>query len=172
MFELFLKIFASPEDILGIVFEILHIISICFVCVEFKEVWWKGLIPIYNVYLLYKHSWKYKWFFIFEYLFLILQSRSLKLIKTEVIVNIFDLVKDIYNKQEIGIDFDFRLVLICLFLMFIFGLFVFIMRRITYFKISKKFNYNSIQIICVLISPIFFFFFIIWKKYKNRNIYS
>ena len=168
MFELFLKIFASPEDIIGIIFEVLHIVTICFLCIEFKEFWWKAFIPFYNVYLLYKHSWKYKWFFIFEYLFLILQAKSFKLIKGEVILNILDLAKDIFGKRELEINFNLELVLICLFLTFIFGFLVFLIRRITYIKIAKKFNYNVVQMICVIISPIFFFFFIMWKKYKNK----
>ena len=53
MIQLLFKLFLSPEDILGIVLNILSIIAMCFVFVELKEKWWKALIPFYETYIQY-----------------------------------------------------------------------------------------------------------------------
>lgn len=169
MLELFLKIFFSPEEIIGMLIEITTIIAMCLVFIELKEKWWKSLIPIYSTYLLYKNTWKYKWFFIIEFVFLFAKSKSFSMIKKEIIGNVYDVIIALINKQEIAMDINVTLIIICFLGMIIFGICVFIMKRITYYKIAKSFNYNIFKTICVLISPIFFFFFILWKKWKNKK---
>ena len=59
MFDLIVKLFLTPENIIGIIFNTLNILTFCFIFKELKEKWWKSLIPIYSTYILYKHLWKY-----------------------------------------------------------------------------------------------------------------
>ena len=169
MLELFVKIFLSPEDILGMMIDMLTIISMCLVFSELKEKWWKSLIPIYSTYFTYKLVWKHKWFCLLEYSFILLQSKSLSVIRKEIVGNIFDVLIALFKQEELFFDINIGLILICFVGIIIFSIATFIMKRITYYKIAKTFHYNIIKTICVLISPIFFFFFILWKKIKNRK---
>ena len=67
LFDLFMKFVLTPENVLGLVFQILTIVSMCLIFHAWKEKWWKSLIPFYGTYLLYQHTWKrWKWLFLVE----------------------------------------------------------------------------------------------------------
>jgi hypothetical protein len=103
-----------------------------------------------------------------EFAFLFGKSKSFSIIRKEVIGNIYYLIIDIINKEKIKMDINITLIICCFLCMIFFAIAIFIMKRITYFKIAKKFNYNTFKTICVLITPIFFFFFILWKNRKKK----
>ena len=172
LFDLIVKIFLTPENIIGIILNILGIISLCFIFKELNEKWWKSLIPIYNTYILYKNFWKHHCFFILEILFTFINTRCLCLIKKHLIDGIFYTIKYAINNKEF--DSNINLIfLIIISLIFLISFFIiFIMKRITYLKICNKFNSNLLIKIGTIIIPDIFLLISVFIYKRKNNIHQ
>lgn len=169
MIDFLLKIFLSPENILGIVFNLLNIAAICVVFHEVGEKWWKSLIPIYSTYLLYRNFWKHKWFCLLEFALILINSRCTAIVRKTIIVDVFEFFVTLIEKQTLEMDVNIPLLILCILGSILSAFAVFVMKRITYYKIGKKLEYSALKIILGMISPICFFGFILYGRWKKRR---
>lgn len=170
LFDLFVKIFVTPENVIGIILNILGIISFCFIFNELNEKWWKSLIPIYNTYILYSKLWKHRWICILQFLFVFINTKSLIALKEHLINGILYSVRYIIENKEFNHNFDFVFILITSIFFILSCIIVFIMKRITFIKICYYFNSNLfIKIGTIIIPDVFLFISFIIYKYNKKN---
>ena len=67
---------SAASVLLGLLFYILIAVAAWRIMVKAGEPGWKGIIPVYNIYSLYKISWKTNMFLVLELLSSIIQSAS------------------------------------------------------------------------------------------------
>lgn len=170
MYEFLLKIILTPENIIGLILNLLNILSFCFIFKELGEKWWKSLIPIYSTYIIYKHLWKYKYLFTLEIIFNFINTQCVSIFKKYLIIEIIEVIKKYIKTQILDFDFNFSLLLVCSLCFFISYIIIFIMKRISYFKINKKLNSSLIIIIGTFIIPDIFLLisYLVYKNKKNK----
>lgn len=168
MTDFLLKIFLSPENILGIVLNLLNLVAICVVFSEVGVSWWKALIPIYSTYVSYQSFWKHKWFCLLEFAFLLIDSRCAAIIRKNIIVDVFEFFATLIEKQTLEVDVNIPLLILCILGSILAAIAIFVMKRMTYYKIGQKLEYSAGKIILGMISPIFFLVFVLWGRWKKR----
>lgn len=169
MIDLLLDIFLSPENILGMLVNLLNLVAICVVFSEVGVSWWKALIPFYSTYLLYRNFWKYRWFCLLEFAFLLIDSRCTAIIRKNIIVDVIEFFRTLIENQTLEMDVNIPLLILCIVGSMLASFAVFVMKRMTYYKIGKKLEYNAFKIILGMISPICFLGFILWGRWKRRK---
>lgn len=171
MFDLIVKLFLTPENIIGIIFNTLNILTFCFIFKELKEKWWKSLIPIYNTYILYKHLWKYKWLCLIQIVCSFINARSLYVLKHHLIKETFNVIQEYVGQKNIDFNINFLLLTICIICFIITYIIVFIFKRISYWKINNLLNSNLFFKIATLIFPeLFLFISYCFYKHKKEKI--
>lgn len=172
MFDLLVKIFLTPENIIGLLFNLSGILALCFIFKEWNEKWWKSLIPIYSTYILYKHLWKYKWLCIIQFVFSFINTKCLSIFRKHIIGGILSAITNYINTKSLNIDIKFSLLLICILGFILSYIVVFIFKRITYYRINKQFHNNVlIQIGTFLLPDVFLLIsYINYKKKQKKEV--
>lgn len=145
LFDLFMKFVLTPENVLGLVFQILTIVSMCLIFHAWKEKWWKSLIPFYGTYLLYQHTWKrWKWLFLVEMILSLAASGCSKLLRERMIDHVFFTIKTFIETKQLEENIDLSVLLLYITIVCISTAIIFILKRITYVKICSSLNINNI----------------------------
>ncbi len=145
LFDIFVKLYVTPENVMGILWNVITIVGMCLVFRAWQECWWKSLIPFYGTYLIYKHAWKeHKWLFFLQMLFDFLNMTSTKFMRKHVTNNLFEAVKTYMETKTIDIDISIPYLLICGVLVLISTLILFFLTRITYVKICDSLGIQSL----------------------------
>ncbi len=145
IFDIFMKIWITPENVLGILWSIVTVVGMCLIFHAWKERWWKSLIPFYGTYLMYKNAWKeHKWLFFVQMLFDLISMASSKFMKKHLTNNLFAAIKTYMETETIDIDISIPYLLICAGLLLISMLVVFLLTRITYLKICDSLGIKSL----------------------------
>ena len=139
LFNLFIKIWATPENIIGLIFNIIMIVSMCLIFTTWQEKWWKSLIPLYGTYILYEHTWKNcKWLFLVQLIFDVVSARCTAFMRKHVAVNLFHTIKTYIETQQLDIDIRVEQLLIAVILFCGSIAVAFVVTRITYVKICDS----------------------------------
>lgn len=160
LFDLLLKIFLTPENVIGLLWSIATTVCMCFIFKAWKEKWWKSLIPVYGTYLIYKNTWKrWKWLFLLELLFHLLTMKCTSFMKKHIVYNIFYTVKTYLETEKIDLDISVEKMMVCMLLLLMNGFVVFILKRVTYVKICTSLSIHNafIKIGAFLFPQIFLF---------------
>lgn len=145
LFDIFVKLYVTPENILGIIWNFITIVGMCLIFHAWQERWWKSLIPFYGTYLLYKNAWKErKWLFFVQMLFDLISMVSAKVMRKHVTSNLFNAFKSYLETDTIDIDISIPYLLICAGVLLISMLVVFLLTRITYLKICDSLGIKSL----------------------------
>ena len=148
-----MKIILTPENIIGIILNIIALIDMCFIFTLFKEKWWKSLIPFYNIYILYKHTWNNKYICFIEIISLLLNSKFLSFIRKDIFISIYECIKALIEQESFYLDLNYGKIFIFLIFYIITYLIVFIFKRITYWKLCSKMQLNIFLKILTFIVP-------------------
>lgn len=139
LFDIFVKLCITPENILGLIWNLITIAGMCLIFHVWKEKWWRSLIPLYGTYLIYKHAWKErKWLFFVQMLFDLISMVSARVMKKHLTSNLFDALKTYRQTETIDIDINIPYLLICVGLLLVSMVVVFLLTRITYVKVCDS----------------------------------
>lgn len=145
LFDIFVKLWVTPENILGIVWSIVTIVGMCLIFHAWQEKWWKSLIPFYGTYLIYKNAWKErKWLFFVQMLFDLISMISSKFMKKHLKNNLFAAIKTYIETEKVDIDISVPYLLICAIILLISVVVVFLLTRITYWKICDSLGVKNV----------------------------
>ncbi len=145
LFDIFVKLWVTPENIIGIAWSIVTIVGMCLIFHAWQEQWWKSLIPFYGTYLIYKNAWKeHKWLFFVQMIFDLLSMLSAKFMKKHLTSNLFAAIKTYMETEKIDIDISVPYLLICACILLISMLVVFLLTRITYLKVCDSLGIKSL----------------------------
>ena len=145
LFDLFVKYFVTPENILALIWYMLTILCMCMIFHAWNEKWWKSLIPFYGNYLIYKHTWQgLKWLFVVELSFTLISAKCIKFMKKHIVHNLFITITTFLKTKQLDIDVSIPLLLLNLLIFCISAAIVFILKRITYVKICNTLNIDNI----------------------------
>lgn len=139
LLDLFLKLAVTPENIMGLLWNIITIVGMCLIFHAWTEKWWKSLIPFYGTYLIYKHTWNnLKWLFLLQLGFDFMGAKAVSITKKHITSSLFATIKTYMETEQIAIDISVEQLLICLVLATISSLVVFVLTRITYMKVCDS----------------------------------
>ena len=158
LFDIFVKMWITPENILGIAWNVVTIVGMCLIFHAWQEQWWKSLIPFYGTYLIYKNAWKeYKWLFFIQMLFDLISMISSKFMKKHLTNNLFEAIKTYMETETIDIDISVPYLLICAVVLMISMLVVFLLTRITYLKVCDSLGIRNgfLKMGTFIVPPIF-----------------
>ena len=145
LFDLFVKIWLTPENIMGVLGNILMLVGMCLIFHAWKEHWWKSLIPFYGTYVMYKHTWqKGKWLFAVQILFDLLGARCLSVAKKHIATNLLQAIRTYVETEQIDIDISVVRLMICMILFVISMVITFVLTRITYMKICSSLQIENL----------------------------
>lgn len=145
LFDIFVKLYVTPENILGIIWNFITLVGMCLIFHAWQEKWWKSLIPFYGTYLLYKHAWKErKWLFFVQMLFDLISMVSAKVMRKYITSNLFNAFKTYLETDTIDIDISIPYLLICAGLLLVSMLVVFLLTRITYLKVCDSLDIKNL----------------------------
>lgn len=145
IFDIFVKIWITPENILGILWNLVTVVGMCLIFHAWQERWWKSLIPFYGTYLMYKNAWKkYKWLFFVQMLFDLISMMSSGFMRKHLTNNLFATIKTYMETGTIDIDISVPYLLICALVLLLSMLVVFFLTRITYVKICDSLGIQSL----------------------------
>lgn len=154
LWNLFIRFYFTPENIIGIIIDLSLSAGLCLMFYELGEKWWKSLIPIYGTYLLYKNVYeKAKWLFMIQIIFELVQGRMRSIIRKHVVGSLFYSIKNYFQTRHFDADIDIPLMLTCVIILGICMFIVFIMTRITYWKLCSKLNLSIAFKVCSLVIP-------------------
>ena len=144
LFDIFVKLCITPENVLGILWNLITIVGMCLIFHAWQEKWWKSLIPFYGTYLLYKHAWeKRKWLFFVQMLFDLVSFVSARVMRKHVTSNLFTAIKNYLETDTIDIDISIPCLLICTGLLLVSMVAVFLLTRITYLKVCDSLDIKN-----------------------------
>ncbi len=144
LFDLFLKIWATPENMIGLLGNVVMVIGMCLIFRVWKEKWWKCLIPFYGTYIIYKCVWKKrKWLFVVQLFFDMVHTICVSFTKKHIATNIVHTVKTYIKTEQIDIEISLATLLVCLILGFISMFITFLLTRITYLKVCGSLGIKS-----------------------------
>lgn len=169
MFDILIRLYCTPENVIGLLCDILLLVDMYLIFCAWGEKGWKSLVPVYNKYILYKHTWNGKCFFIVEVLSGVITAKCLSTMRKHLMTNLFHSILVLLQEQKLETDLDLPMLLICLGVYGIGSLIVFVMRRITYYKITAKFNMPAWIKFGVLILPEIFLFVSVMAYRKNKK---
>jgi hypothetical protein len=161
IFKLIIRIFGGANIVLAILNIVIYIIIFKY----YKEKIWKVFIPIYNTYILYKHTWNNDKIFLIPTLSLAISSFSLSKLKRIVLNGGIGILSNLIKKQELlnGLDINgaSMLTMTILFLGFILlYLIFFIFQRITFWRVGSEWNGNIVLKVGIIFLPQIFLLFI------------
>lgn len=171
--DFLIKMFVTPENIFGLIWDIISIVGMCFIFHAWKEKWWKSLIPFYSTFLIYKHTWaRYKLLFCVQMSFELMNMVSSKLFKKHITNNLLDTVKNFFETQTFDIDISVTYLLVFGSLMLISMIAIFVMTRITYWKICDSLEIRNLflKIGTFILPQIFLIVDYIYVSKKNAKI--
>ena len=169
IFDLLIKIYCTPENIIALILNICAIIAMCFIFKSFGEKWWKSLVPLYSNFILYKHTWLFGWYFLIEFFFDLAYAKSISMIKKHIIFNVFETIKYYLEYEKLNVDINVMLIISCLICFLITYVIIFILKRVTYWKLCNKLNVNLLLKIGTMIIPdIFLLIDIIYHNKKQK----
>lgn len=172
LFDIFVKLCITPENVLGIVWNLITIVGMCLVFHAWQEKWWKSLIPFYGTYLIYRNAWKErKWLFFVQMIFDLISMVSARVMKKHVTSNLFTAFKTYLETETIDIDISIPCVLICISLLLVSMLVVFLLTRITYLKICDSLNIKNLglKIGTFLVPQIFLIVDYVYAMRKEKS---
>ena len=170
--DLLIKIYVTPENIIGLILNICAIVAMCFIFQSFGEKWWKSFIPIYSNFILYKFLWGYGFLFVIELILDIINMRSLSIAKKHIFGNLFDIIKELIQTKQLNLDIieiNYILLIVCVLVFCITYCCIFIFKRITYWKLCNFYKLNLFFKIGTFIIPDLFLL-IDYLYYKHKNI--
>lgn len=145
LFDIFVKWCVTPENILGIIWNLITIVGMCLIFHAWQEQWWKSLIPFYGTYLIYKNAWKErKWLFLLQMIFDLISMVSARVMKKHVTSNLLTALKTYLETDTIDIDISIPYLLICAGLLLVSMIVVFLLTRITYLKICDSLDIRNL----------------------------
>ncbi|MBQ2802565.1 MAG: hypothetical protein IJF07_01550 [Lachnospiraceae bacterium] len=145
LWDLFLKLAITPENILGLLWNIVTIVGMCLIFCAWKEKWWKSLIPFYGTYIIYKHTWKnLKWLFVLQLVIDFVGAKATSIAKKHITSNVFESIKTYVETEEIAIDISVEQLFACLVVALISSLIVWILTRITYMKVCSSLQIQNV----------------------------
>lgn len=168
--DFLMKLFITPENIIGVLLNILGIIGICLIFTLWNEKWWKSLIPIYGTFILYKHTWKsYNSAFIIQTIFILMKIVSLSFFRKHITRNLFYAIQNYIETEQWDIDISITKLIIAISIYLLGTFVVWIFSLITYVKLCNQLNVkNVLLIIGILIFPDLFLL-ITYFYYKRKN---
>lgn len=169
MLDFLIRLYCTPENVIGLLLDILLMVDMYLIFKALGEKGWKSLVPVYNKFLLYKHTWNWKWFFLFEVLAGLITAKCLSTMRKHIVSNIFHTIGILLQEQKLEMDIDISMLFICLGVYAICSVFLFIMRRITYYKIAAKFQMATWIKVGALILPEIFLLVSVIKYRKAQN---
>lgn len=170
--DFLMKIFITPENIIGVVINVLGIVGMCLIFTLWDEGWWKSLVPIYGTFVLYKHTWSnYIGAFVAQTLFALGKMGSLSFSKKHITSNLFSAIKDYLETGQFSLDISISKLLIAIVVFLICLLVTWIFQLITYLKICDKLNVRNplFKIGVVLFPDLFLFIIYFYYRRKNRG---
>lgn len=148
LFDLFVKFYVTPENIIGLIWNIITIVGMCLIFRAWDEKWWKSLIPVYGIYLIYKHTWKeWKWLFLVQIGADMISAKCMSLAKKHITGNVIDAVRTYIETQQIALDISIGRLMIYILLFFITMVIAFLLTRITYIKICESLQIKNVLLI-------------------------
>lgn len=145
LFDLFVKLCVTPENILGLIWNLITIVGMCLIFCAWKEQWWKSLIPFYGTYLIYKHAWKERrWLFLVQMIFDLISAVSAWVMRKHITSNLFAALKTYLETKTIDIDISIPCLLISAGLLLVSMIVVFVFTRITYLKVCDSLNIKNL----------------------------
>ena len=145
LFDLFVKIWLTPENIMGALWNIVMIVGMCLIFHAWKEQWWKSLIPFYGTYIIYKHTWqKWKWLFAVQIFFDVVGAKCLSIAKKHIATNLLHAIKTYIETEQIDIDISVASLVICMILFVISMTITFVLTRITYMKVCGSLGIDNL----------------------------
>ncbi len=171
--DILIKLFVTPENIIGLIWDIIPIVGMCFIFHAWKEKWWKSLVPFYSTFLIYKHTWtRFELMFGLQMLFELMNMISAKLFKKHITNNLLDCVKNFFETQTFDLDISLTYLLVCGSLMLVSMIAVFVMTRITYWKICSSLEISNVflKIGTFLLPQIFLIVDYIYVCRRNAKI--
>lgn len=149
------------------------IASMCLIFNAWKEKWWKSLIPIYGIYIIYKHTWeKQRWLFLVPVILNVIGARCMSFIKKDIAANIFDTVKTYIETEQLNIDIGTAPLVVGMILFLISTLISFVLTRITYMKICGSLHIKNkvLKIGTFLFPQVFLLLNYIYYKKRSYSL--
>lgn len=148
LFDLFVKFWVTPENIIGLIWNIITVVGMCLIFQVWNEKWWKSLIPFYGTYLIYKHTWKkWKWLFLVQLGADMISAKCMSLTKKHITGNLIDAVRTYIETQQIALDISISRMLIYMVLFFVMMVIAFLFTRITYIKICESLQIKNVLLL-------------------------
>lgn len=145
LFDLFIKIILTPENVLGLIWSIITTVCMCLIFQAWEEKWWKSLVPFYGTYIIYKNTWKQlKWLFLVEIFLQLLSAKCASFIKKYIIHNSFYTIETYIKTENFVVGISVEKVLACMAFLLISALGVCILKRVTYMKICASLSIQNI----------------------------
>ena len=145
LFDLLIRFILTPENVWGFIWSIVTTVCMCLIFRAWQEKWWISLVPFYGTYLIYKNAWKeHKWLFFVQMLFDLTGVMSSKFMKKHLKNNLFAAVKTYMETEKVDIDISVPYLLICAIILLISVVVVFLLTRITYWKICDSLGIKNV----------------------------
>ena len=145
LFDLFVKFWLTPENILGLLWNIIMIVGMCLIFCAWQEKWWKSLIPFYGTYIVYKHTWqKQKWLFLVQIFFDVLGAKCLSGAKKHLTTNLLYTIRTYIETEQLDVDISVPRLVICIILFLISAVITFILTRVTYMKVCSSLQIENL----------------------------
>lgn len=145
LFALFVKFCVTPENVLGLIWNLITIVGMCLIFCAWKEEWWKSLIPFYGTYLIYKHAWKERrWLFFVQMIFDLISAISAWIMRRHITSNLFAAVKTYLESKTIDIDINISCLLISAGVLLVSMIVFFLFTRITYLKVCDSLHIKNL----------------------------
>ena len=145
LFNLFIKFWLTPENVIGLLWNILMIVGMCLIFTAWEEKWWKSLIPVYGTYIIYKHTWQSgKWLFAVQILFDVLGAKCLSTARKHITTNVIHTIKTYIETEQLDIDISVPRLIICMILFLISIVITFVLTRVTYMKVCGSLQIGNL----------------------------
>ena len=171
---LLIRLWATPENVLGLCMDVAAIVAMCFIFTAWKEKWWKSLVPFYGTYIIFKNVWrKRKWLFFVSITLNIVSSRCVAFFRKHLIIDLIDTIKTYIETEQLSVEIDLRQLLICILIYLVSVIISFVITRISYLKICESLQINNVLLkIGTFLFPQVFLFadYVTWRmKHKESS---
>jgi len=90
-------------------------------------------------------------------------------IRKSIIIDVYEISVALIGKQTLEVDVNLPILILCILGCVFSSLIMFVMKRMTYYKIGKRLEYCSWKIVLGTISPIFLLGFILWERCGKKK---
>ena len=168
LLDIFLKIWVTPENIVGLIHQIALTVGLCLIFAAWEEKWWKSLIPLYGTYLLYRHTWnRGRWLFAVQILLDMAGAWCGHAIGRSLMGGLLETIRLYVRTGEFAVDISVGQLLFWLMVWAVCAVCVFLLTRITYLKIcgSLKLEGGVLKVGTFLFPQLFLLIdYVCWRK--------